>query len=243
MDNTTLQGHITVIGQRGRLILPAALQQATGIEEGTRVVLRSSESGVVTVEPLSAVPDRLRRTVGPMLPLGGTVSTRWGGRPGLPAGVLPTDVLPRRNAPKWSNAIGYAETSGTDLLAVLTAGAVLAWLAGPADPANPADPAAPMPAVLPYAVLPEQAVTQFVTALARAGCTRDQVATVLADLQLLGLRLAAPGIGHTDLAEDTVTALELATAARDRDGAELDATDALCAAVALRLGVLLLATS
>ncbi|MGW4694051.1 AbrB/MazE/SpoVT family DNA-binding domain-containing protein [Kitasatospora cineracea] len=234
------QAHIGKIGQRGRLILPAALQRAVALEEGAHVVLRTTEGGVVTVEPLSAVPDRLCRTVGPMLPLGGKVSTRWGGRPGLPAGVLPTDTIPRRGVPKWPSSIGYAQTSGTELLAVLTTGTVLAWLA---DPTDPPDPAAPMPAVLPYAVLPEQSVAQLVTALVHAGCTRDQVDTVLEDLTLLGLRLVAPGSGHADLAEDTVTALELIAAVRDRDGVELDAADALCAAVALRLGVPLLATS
>ena len=75
-------------------------------------------------------------------------------------------------------------------------------------------------------------------ALVRAGAGA-QVDVLLADLQLLGLRLAAPGDGHADLVRDTATALKLVAGAA-RDGIELDCTDALCTAVAIRLGLLLL---
>ncbi|UKZ02835.1 AbrB/MazE/SpoVT family DNA-binding domain-containing protein (plasmid) [Streptomyces viridifaciens] len=237
MDQNTRAATMTVVGQRGRLIIPAALQRAAGIAEGTRVAIRATEDGTTILEPTWAVAARLRRTVGPLLRPQGEVSVRWGGRPGRPDGVRPTDLLLPATAARSAveRALGFAEGGGTDLLVVLTASAVLGWLTG----ADGTGPGSAMAGTLPYAVLPEQAVAQLVTVLVRAG-GRDEVDMVLADLQLLGLKLTAPGEGHADLAHDTATALALVTDAA-RDGVALDFTDALCTAVALRLGLLLLA--
>ncbi|MEU9132421.1 AbrB/MazE/SpoVT family DNA-binding domain-containing protein [Kitasatospora sp. NPDC048540] len=234
MDNNTEAVARSTVGQRGRLMIPAALQRVAGIAEGTRVVLRVTTDGTITVETVWALALRLRSSVGRMLPPPGAVSVRWGGRPGRPDGVRPTDPLPRSSEPNWLEAAGYAEATGTGPLTVLTADAVLSWLAG----ADGTGPGGPLASALPHAVLPEQAVGQLVTHLVKAGA-RDQVDAVLGDLQLLGLQLAAPSDGHADLAHDTATALELVTDAA-RDGGELDFTDALCAAVALRLGLLLI---
>ncbi|WP_100590125.1 AbrB/MazE/SpoVT family DNA-binding domain-containing protein [Kitasatospora sp. CB02891] len=226
-----------VIGQRGRLIVPIALQRAAGITEGTRVVLRATADGTITVEPTWTVVLRLRSTVGSLLPPQGPVSVRWGGRPGLRDGVRPTDPLLPASAVRSviDRGLGHAEADGTDTLAVLTAGAVLGWLAA----AEGCGPGSPADALLPHGVLPEQAVGELVTALVRAGLL-DQVDDVLTDLRLLGLSLSAPGDGHPDLAHDTATALRLVADATQR-GAALEFTDALCTAIALRLGVLLLA--
>ncbi|MEV7602953.1 hypothetical protein AB0O91_36865 [Kitasatospora sp. NPDC089797] len=237
MDNKIEAAARTAIGQRGRLIVPAALQRGAGMSEGTRVVLRVTTDGTITIETVWALALRLRATTGRLLPPQGPVTVRWGGRPGLPATARPTDPLLPAAAAKRTldRALAYAESGGTDTLVVVTASAVLGWLAE----AEGAGPGSLADSLLPYAVLPEQAVAQLVTALVKAGA-RDQVDLVLADLQLLGLKLTTPSEGHADLAHDTATALDLVTDAA-RDGAELDFTDALCAAVALRLGLLLLA--
>lgn len=50
----------TTVGQRGRLFLPAALQRAAGIHEGSRVHLRVVENGTVLVETFDAIKRRLQ---------------------------------------------------------------------------------------------------------------------------------------------------------------------------------------
>ncbi|MFJ6791980.1 hypothetical protein [Streptomyces angustmyceticus] len=108
---------------------------------------------------------------------------------------------------------------------MLTARAILAWLtSSPKDLVEDA---------LPYAVLPEAAVTDLITTLAQAGAHQHADA-LLADLAVLGVRMPSPAKHRATLAEDTAVALELTqTAAQARY--TLSMPDALCAAAARRL--------
>lgn len=47
------------VGQRGRLMIPAALQRSTGMTEGTEFVMRETEDGALVLETVEAVKRRL----------------------------------------------------------------------------------------------------------------------------------------------------------------------------------------
>ncbi|MFE4360426.1 hypothetical protein [Kitasatospora sp. NPDC056800] len=114
---------------------------------------------------------------------------------------------------------------------VVTARAVLAWLGS--------GPGSPLDSWLDHAVLPEPAVTELVTALARAGA-HDRADALLAELAVLGVRQPGPAKHRATLAADTAAALEL-TARAASAGVDLTMPDALCTAAAHRLGIPLLA--
>ena len=50
----------TAVGPRGRVTIPVALRQQAGIEEGDLVVLRFEQPGVIVIETVQAVRDRIR---------------------------------------------------------------------------------------------------------------------------------------------------------------------------------------
>ncbi|WP_443077402.1 AbrB/MazE/SpoVT family DNA-binding domain-containing protein [Streptomyces sp. SP17BM10] len=54
------------IGQRGRLILPAKVQQAAYITSGDTVSVRVADDGTITIEPLHVVRTRLRTVFTPL---------------------------------------------------------------------------------------------------------------------------------------------------------------------------------
>lgn len=214
------------VGQRGRLILPAQIQRATGVMQGAVVALRTAPDGTITIEPLWAVRARLRDTYTPLLaghlPTGPAL-LHAGGRDTDPADL--TDLgpvlqpLPER-APGSGRRV-YRD----DQRPVLTARAVLAWFtSSPGDLVEDA---------LPYAVLPEAAVTDLITTLAQAGAHQHADA-LLADLAVLGVRLPGPAKHRATLAEDTADALELTQTAA-KAGYVLTMADALCAAASRRL--------
>ncbi|MFE3875469.1 AbrB/MazE/SpoVT family DNA-binding domain-containing protein [Kitasatospora sp. NPDC059146] len=217
------------VGQRGRLVLPTQIQRAAHITEGALVALRTASDGTVTIEPLWAVRDRLRESFAPLL--AGYLPTDpaqmlVGGHP-LPendaSGPLPTALLPLSDGIRISPA--------SDQRVVFTAGAILAWIGGgPGSRAN---------TWLYQAVLPEPAVTELVTVLARAGA-HEQADTLLAELAVVGVRQPGPAKHRATLAADTALALELTAQAAD-GGVDLTMPDALCTAAARRLGIPLLA--
>ncbi|WP_327071943.1 hypothetical protein [Kitasatospora sp. NBC_01302] len=213
------------IGQRGRLILPAQVQRATGITQGARVAVRTAPDGTITIEPLWAVRARLRATYSPLLtdhlPL-------YPAR--LHAGGLGVDADPGDLGPVLHPLPERDPGSGRrvyrdDQRVVVTARAVLAWLT--------AGPGSLVEYALPNAVLPEAGVGELITVLARAGAHQDADA-LLAELAVIGLRLPSPAKYRTTLAEDTAIALEL-TQDAVRAGYTITLPDALCAATALRL--------
>ncbi|MEV8103158.1 hypothetical protein [Streptomyces sp. NPDC088135] len=216
------------IGQRGRLILPAQVQRATGITQGAVVALRTAPDGTITIEPLRAVRARLRATYTPLLtghlPTG-PAQLHVGGRDADPddlGAVL--QPLPERD-PGTGRRV-YRD----DQRLVLTARAILAWFtASPHLVEN----------ALPYAVLPEAAVTDLITTLAQAGA-HQRADALLADLAVFGVRLPGPAKHRATLAEDTAVALELTRKAAQL-GYTLTLADALCAATALRLEARLVA--
>ncbi|MEV7602945.1 AbrB/MazE/SpoVT family DNA-binding domain-containing protein [Kitasatospora sp. NPDC089797] len=218
------------IGQRGRLILPAQIQRAALIGSGDTVAVRTSEDGTITIEPLWAVRNRLRATftvlldghlpAGPARMLvGGTTLTKT-------AGPLPVPMRPLSPASPEDRAVVPG-----DCQAVFTARAVLAGITG--------EHTSRMDLWLSRAVLPESAVTELFTILARAG-THERADALLADLAVLGVQIPGPAKHRAHLAEDTALALEL-TAEAAREGVEVPMPDALCTAAAHRLGVPLFA--
>ncbi|WP_380286476.1 hypothetical protein [Kitasatospora purpeofusca] len=216
------------VGQRGRLILPTQIQHAAHITEGALVAIRTADDGAITIEPLWAVRDRLRTTVEPLLtghlPTG-PARILTGGHP-LPEdenpGPLPAALRP---LPDSAPILPLG-----DQRVVFTARAVLAWISG-----GPGSRAATW---LGQAVLPEPAVTELVTVLARAG-VHEQADAVLAELAVVGVRQPGPAKHRATLAADTALALEL-TAQASAAGVDLTMPDALCAAAAHRLGLPLL---
>ncbi|MFD8023934.1 hypothetical protein ACFV6G_26365 [Streptomyces lavendulae] len=114
---------------------------------------------------------------------------------------------------------------------VLTSRAVLAWLT-----AEHGDLIAD---ALPQGVLPEAAVTDLITHLARAGA-HELADALLTDLGVLGVKMAGPARNRATLAEDTAAALDLIRTA-DAAGYLLTMPDALCAAAARRLEAALVA--
>ncbi|MGW7448151.1 AbrB/MazE/SpoVT family DNA-binding domain-containing protein [Kitasatospora sp. NPDC054795] len=217
------------VGQRGRLVLPTQIQRAARITEGALVAIRTADDGTITIEPLWAVRDRFRSTVEPLLT--GHLPTSparllTGGHP-FPEnenpGPLPAALRPLPDSARIS-PLG-------DQRVVFTARAVLAWISG-----GPGSRAASW---LGQAVLPEPAVTELVTVLARAGA-HDRADAVLAELAVVGVHQPGPAKHRTTLAADTAHALEL-TAQASVAGVDLTMPDALCAAAAHRLGLPLLA--
>ncbi|MFF2751331.1 AbrB/MazE/SpoVT family DNA-binding domain-containing protein [Kitasatospora sp. NPDC058048] len=221
------------IGQRGRLILPAQIQRAAHLTEGTTVAVRTAEDGTITIEPLWTVRARLRAAFVPLLdghlPAGEARLHAGGLAPDEEPGPLPIPLqpLPDRSAAADGGRIAVRD----DRRAVFTARAILAWFA--------AEPGSRVDAWLPYAVLPEPAVAELYTALARAGA-HQRADTLLAELAVLGVRLPGPAKARATLAEDTAHAVQL-TAEAARAGVEVPLSDALCAAAAHRLGVPLFA--
>jgi AbrB family looped-hinge helix DNA binding protein len=51
---------MTTVGPRGRITIPVAMQRAAGIKEGDEVIIRCEKPGVITVETLQAIKDRIR---------------------------------------------------------------------------------------------------------------------------------------------------------------------------------------
>lgn len=214
------------IGQRGRLILPAQIQRATGVMQGTLVALRTGPDGTITIEPLWAVRARLKATYAPLLAghlPANSARLHAGGR-----GLDPTDLtdlgpvlqpLPDRDP--GSGRRVYRD----DQCLVLTARAVLAWFtSSPGDLVEDA---------LPYGVLPEAAVTDLITTLAKASA-HEHADALIADLAVLGVRLPGPTKRRATLAEDTALALELIQTAAQA-GHVLTMADAVCAATSRRL--------
>ncbi|MFJ4094169.1 AbrB/MazE/SpoVT family DNA-binding domain-containing protein [Kitasatospora sp. NPDC089913] len=220
------------IGQRGRLILPAQLQRAARITEGDTVALRTAPNGAITIEPLWAVREQLRNTFAPLLgdhlPAGPALMLT-GGYP-LPE-PDDTDPLPAELRPLPRAVQGVGVLALGDQRAVLTARAVLHWIAtGPDSKVN---------AWLDRVVLPEAAVNELVTVLARAGA-HERADRLLAELPLIGVRQVCPAEHRAALASDTARALDLTTRAAAA-GIDLTMADALCAATAHRLAMPLLA--
>ncbi|WSR45874.1 hypothetical protein OG196_43020 (plasmid) [Kitasatospora purpeofusca] len=88
-------------------------------------------------------------------------------------------------------------------------------------------------------MLPEAAVNELVTALARASAP-EHADHLLTELTLLGVRQVRPAEHRAALAPDTAHALDLTTRAA-ATGIDLTMADALCAATAHRLALPLLA--
>jgi bifunctional DNA-binding transcriptional regulator/antitoxin component of YhaV-PrlF toxin-antitoxin module len=214
------------IGQRGRLILPVQAQRATGIAQGTQVAVRTGPNGSITIEPLWAVTNRLRAEYTELLdghlPAGPALLFA-GGRPVDPDDV--TDLGPAlHQLPDRDPGTGrrvYRDDRGP----VLTSRAVLAWLT--------AGHGSLIADALPYGVLPEAAVTDLITALARAGA-HERADALLSDLGVLGIRMPGPARNRAVLAQDTAMALDLIRTAAQA-GYTLTTPDALCAAAARRL--------
>ncbi|MER5353376.1 hypothetical protein ABT093_23955 [Kitasatospora sp. NPDC002551] len=217
------------VGQRGRLILPTQIQRAARITEGALVAIRTADDGTITIEPLWAVRDRLRTTVEPLL----TGHLPTGPARMLTGGHLPEDEnpgpLPAALRPLPDST--RISPHGGDQRVVFTARAVLAWIGG--------GPGSREASWLGQAVLPEPAVAELVTVLARAGA-HDRAEAVLAELAVVGVRQPGPAKHRATLAGDTALALEL-TAQAAAAGVDLTMPDALCAAAAHRLGLPLLA--
>ncbi|MDO8210395.1 AbrB/MazE/SpoVT family DNA-binding domain-containing protein [Conexibacter sp. CPCC 206217] len=55
--------HVTV-GDRGRLVLPAAVRSQLGLEPGTRMLLTTEPDGSLRLRPYRAVADRHRGILG-----------------------------------------------------------------------------------------------------------------------------------------------------------------------------------
>lgn len=214
------------IGQRGRLILPVQAQRATRITQGTQVALRTGPDGSITIEPLWAVTNRLRAEYTQLLdghlPAGPALLFA-GGRPVGPDEI--TDLGPvLHQLPDRDPGTGrrvYRDERGP----VLTSRAVLAWLT--------AEHGTLITDALPYGVLPEAAVSDLVTTLARAGA-HERADALLTDLGVLGVKMPGAARNRATLAEDTAMALELIRTA-DTAGHLLTMPDALCAAAARRL--------
>lgn len=56
-DNASVRSKI---GPRGRLTIPVALQRAAGVAEGEEVMIKVTGPGVLAIESVQAVKDRLR---------------------------------------------------------------------------------------------------------------------------------------------------------------------------------------
>lgn len=221
------------IGQRGRLILPAQIQRAALITSGDLVAVRAAEDGTITIEPLRAVRARLRATFGPLLdghlPNGPARLLAGGLSLTEEPGPLPIVLHPLPGGTQRPEGGSIAVPD--DQTAVFTARGLLAWFA--------AEPGSRVDAWLSHAVLPEPAVAELYTTLARAGA-HDRADALLTNLAVLGVHLPDPAEHRTTLAEDTAHAVEL-TAEAARAGVDVPLPDALCAAAAHRLGVPLFA--
>ncbi|KOV13308.1 hypothetical protein ADK60_29885 [Streptomyces sp. XY431] len=221
------------VGQRGRLVLPAQAQRAARITEGDLVAVRTTSEGAITIEPLWAVRERLRADFGPPLaghlPLGQALMLT-GGHP-LPEPDDDTDPLPAELRPLPWDVRGVRVLALGEHKVVLTARAVLHWIA--------AGPDSRVGHWLDRAVLPEAAVADLVTVLARAGI-HERADHLLNELTLLGVRQVRPAEHRAALAADTAHALDLTNRAA-AGGIDLTMPDALCAAAAHRLALPLLA--
>ncbi|MEW1551503.1 AbrB/MazE/SpoVT family DNA-binding domain-containing protein [Streptomyces tsukubensis] len=220
------------IGQRGRLILPAQVQRALRVTQGTTVALRTLPDGSLVIEPLWVVRNRLREKYAEILadhlPTG-PAQLHGGGRdsaePTEPTG-LGTALQPLPERDPSTGCRVYRD----DTRLVLTARAVLAWVAvGPGLVEN----------ALPYGVLPEAAVEDLVTVLVRGGAG-EHADALLADLAVLGVRMPGPAKQRATLAQDTAVALRLVEEAA-KAGYVLTMPDARCAAAAVRLEARLVA--
>jgi bifunctional DNA-binding transcriptional regulator/antitoxin component of YhaV-PrlF toxin-antitoxin module len=236
MEQKTIVTTTSRIGERGRLMLPVQVQRAALLTKGDMVVVRATEDGTVIVEPIRVLMQRLRDTFRPLLAdqlPAGPARLHYGGHlDELPPGD--TDVLPLElrelDLPDWPAVLAATEPAD-EPYAVLTARAVLAWLT--------AEPGSVVDAALPHAVLPETAVTELITTMARAGA-HAQADPLLTDLALLGVQMPSSDEHRATLAGRTATALEhIASAARV--GFDVSLPDALCAATAYQLGLPLIA--
>ncbi|MFF7995057.1 AbrB/MazE/SpoVT family DNA-binding domain-containing protein [Kitasatospora xanthocidica] len=216
-----------LVGQRGRVMLPAQVQKATNVVQGTKVAISTAPDGTITIRPLWAVQQRLREDLAPLLAghlPASAAGLRVGGRPVPAEQPEPGGPLQELTVSKGT-ALFQSPPLWEDKRAVFTARAVLAWLA--------ADQRALVDTFLPHAVLPEAAATELVTTLARAGA-HQHADRLLTDLGLLGVQRPSTAEHRATLAEHTALALEL-TADAARDGFDVTLPDALCAAAAVRL--------
>jgi AbrB family looped-hinge helix DNA binding protein len=58
--------HVLTVGERGRLVIPAELRRALGIEPGSTLIARVDDGGRLVLEDRRAVARRLRGSWGPM---------------------------------------------------------------------------------------------------------------------------------------------------------------------------------
>lgn len=54
----------TTVGLRGRITLPAAIQEAAGLAVGDPIVVRAVGPGVIAIETPQAIKDRIRTEEG-----------------------------------------------------------------------------------------------------------------------------------------------------------------------------------
>lgn len=60
--------HQVVVGDRGRLVLPADVRSALGIEAGTRMLLSTERDGSLRLRPYRAVADQNRGLLADLVP-------------------------------------------------------------------------------------------------------------------------------------------------------------------------------
>lgn len=65
--------HVTV-GDRGRVVLPAAVRAELGLEPGTRMLLSTESDGSVRLRPYRAIADRNRGLLADLLPGAGSLA-------------------------------------------------------------------------------------------------------------------------------------------------------------------------
>ena len=62
-----------VVGDRGRLVLPAAVRAALGITRGTRMLLSTETDGSLRLRPYRAVADESRGLLAELTPAGASL--------------------------------------------------------------------------------------------------------------------------------------------------------------------------
>lgn len=60
-------GEVTV-GDRGRVVLPAAVRETLGLQRGTRMLVRAERDGTLTLRPYRAVAERNRGLLADLAP-------------------------------------------------------------------------------------------------------------------------------------------------------------------------------
>jgi AbrB family looped-hinge helix DNA binding protein len=66
MAHESEPSHLLTVGERGRLVIPAALRRALGIGPGSTLIARLEDGGRLVLEDRRAVARRLRGSWGPM---------------------------------------------------------------------------------------------------------------------------------------------------------------------------------